>query len=145
MFGRPDVHRKHNESKFTSDLRALVDHLQKNKVHTIQCGREVQVPMSAKGRKGSAAVRRGCLDAIEAGALSLNGGKWTQFLRDTTYDPALGYPLEEGEGDAVSEVPLTDTVFDNEENPLTFEVDVSQTAATETLDNVVRFSEGIEL
>lgn len=43
-------------------------------------------------------------------------GKFSEYVKQTTYDPAVGYPIEIADG---SEAPTSGSVFDNADNPLT--------------------------
>lgn len=75
FFGGPDRSRKHKEKKFHQDLRMLVEHLQKNAVHTVKGGREVMPPGPPGKSKGAVAKRRGVVDIMVLGHDALNAGK----------------------------------------------------------------------
>jgi hypothetical protein len=69
-------------------------------------------------------AQRAVVDVYERG-LELAGltGKIEEYLRATTWDPLLGYPLGSVERQE-SGLPPTDTVFDNEnENPIELTTD----------------------
>lgn len=118
FFGTRDPYRRHKESKVTKDLQVLVAHLQNNHVHTLKAGREIRAPL---GKQGKDLMRSGVYDVIALGHETLANGAWSDFLKETTYDPALGYPLESGEEGDESGLPLSDTAFDNQQNPLSYE------------------------
>ncbi|KAG8961831.1 hypothetical protein FRC00_011095 [Tulasnella sp. 408] len=118
FFGIRDPYRRHKESKVTKDLQVLVAHLQNNRVHTLKAGREIRAQL---GKQGKDLMRSGVYDVIALGHESLANGAWSDFLKETTYDPALGYPLEAGEEGDESALPLSDTAFDNQQNPLSYE------------------------
>lgn len=102
FFGRKDGHRQTKEKKFAKDLQALVEHLHSNKVHTLSPGREIRVPLNQKNTWKKGAV----VDVMQVGAEALMGGKYTEFLKQTTYDAAVGgYPL--GENDEAAETSQT--------------------------------------
>ncbi|KAG9015670.1 hypothetical protein FRB90_004558 [Tulasnella sp. 427] len=120
FFGTRDPYRRHKEAKVTKDLQALVGHLQNNQVHSLKIGRRIRAPVTKQGKE---VMRSGVYDVISSGFESLTQGGWSDFLKETTYDPALGYPLDTGEGRTESELPLSESAFDNEQNPLTYRTD----------------------
>jgi hypothetical protein len=48
-------------------------------------------------------------------------GKFEEFIRITTYDKELGYPLRTSTDKGSNTIPETGTAFDNTNNPLTFD------------------------
>ncbi|KAJ7576228.1 hypothetical protein C8J56DRAFT_1062347 [Mycena floridula] len=93
FFGDPDRSRRHKELAFTEDVRILVDDI-RQKQKTKQKITKTPPPQSA-------------IFDIQ--------GKFWDFIKSTTYDPALGYPITEEEQDERLE---NGTVFDDLENPL---------------------------
>lgn len=122
FFEGPHCSRRHKESKFHTDMRALVEHLQKHQVHKLTAGREVFGTGACLSR-GLAAKRTGVFDAMALGAEALSRGKWSEYLKQTTFDPALGYPVDTPEANDQNEAPVTDTCFDKSKNPLSYSSD----------------------
>lgn len=117
FFGARDPYRRHKESKVTKDLQVLIGHLQNNQVHTLKVGREIRAPL---GKQGKDLMRSGVYDVMTLGHEALANGAWGDFLKETTYDPALGYPLDTGEEGEQAELPLSDRAFDGQQNPLSY-------------------------
>lgn len=121
FFGRSEKHRRHKESKFYHDLRVLVEHLLKYNLHTLDKRRKVQGIVTRKGAWKKGAI----VDILLSGGGDLLDGVWDNFVRTSTYDPALGYPMESEEKEDEDVIPPSDTVFDNVENPLSWGDDQS--------------------
>lgn len=93
-----------------------MEHMRNNKVHELTAGREIRVPSTQKDKRWK---KGAVVDGMEVGAEGLTGGKWSEFLKQTTFDPELGYPLED-EGTEGQPARWTGTSFDALKNPLTF-------------------------
>ncbi|KAJ7056827.1 hypothetical protein C8F01DRAFT_1087095 [Mycena amicta] len=131
FFGDPDRARRSKEVKFNQDLEALVTEMQRRKFHKISTTKHfVPAPpkktpkVPPKKPVKAEAPRSAIIDVFVKGAEEWNG-KFTEFIRSTTYDPALGgYPPATSSGSAsgMHDTTLdTGTVFDDlTENPLTF-------------------------
>lgn len=119
-FGNPHKNRKHKEAKFQKDLHALIDDLTKGKVHTLIENRTLLAPPPKKQPATGVSIRQSSIiDVIAIGAKILNAGGYSQFVQTTTYDNALGYPLD---GDDSSESRGgSESVFDGADNPLSIE------------------------
>lgn len=141
FFGRPDRHRKHKESKFTKDLQALVEHMQNHKLHTLTPDREVRSPLNQKNTWKKGAV----VDVMQVGAEALMGGKYSEFLQQTTYDPAVGgYPLgDSDEHEQGVDSTGVESVFDHAKNPLSYEDEESVKHAMDTRSRKVGIGMGI--
>lgn len=122
FFGNPDRSRRSKEVSFTEDLRVLVEHMESPAValHKQFQERLVKPIMVGKKKKKPSGIddNSAVFDIIDAG-LSTWGGSFNEYIRSTTYDPAVGYPIED-----FSTMPRdtrldNGTVFDNlNENPL---------------------------
>lgn len=69
-------------------------------------------------------IQSAVFDIIAEGAQSWQDGKWKDFLKSTTFDPAVGYPItDEGPWEALRDVRLDNgTAFDAvDTNPLEFD------------------------
>jgi hypothetical protein len=115
FFGDPDRARRSKEVKFNQDLEALVSEMQCRKFHVInKDGHFVPAPPKKTSKKkinnsAPEPTRSAVIDIFTKGAEEWNG-KFTDWIKSTTYDPALGgYP-------SVSESSSTgghDTTLDN--------------------------------
>ncbi|KAK6966647.1 hypothetical protein R3P38DRAFT_2816019 [Favolaschia claudopus] len=117
FFGDPDRGRKSKEVKFTQDIQALVTEMQRRKFH-------VKVRKNAaQNSKPPEAPRSAIVDVFVKGAEEWNG-KFKDFIKATTFDPALGGypPAVENSGSPRDTTLDTHTVFDNlKRNPLTYD------------------------
>lgn len=126
-FGNEDAHRKSKESDAQADIRALANNLASSSVYQPTPNRVVPAPPS-KGSKSKEirvhANRSAVVDIYERG-LELAGstGKVEEYLRATTWDPLLGYPLDKVDHHE-SGLPPTNTIFDEtNENPIELTTD----------------------
>lgn len=128
FFGDPDTARRHKEVKFQQDMRALVEDMSRKNLHVLDPGGHfVPAPPPKRKRKDSnkpVEPRSAVADVMTLGMEIWHDGKLEHFIKNTTYDPALGYPIasaSEPTGyvrlDAVFD---NDTVFDQTENPIDF-------------------------
>ncbi|KAJ6614366.1 hypothetical protein B0H10DRAFT_1950737 [Mycena sp. CBHHK59/15] len=100
FFGDSDRARWHNEVAFHDDIRALIEEMVCLKAHVISPeGRFVPAPPKAGRKKKNhaglvtqAEPRSAIVDVIVEGAQEWQS-KFKEFLRKTTWDPKLGYPL----------------------------------------------------
>ena len=120
FFGNPDRSRRSKEISFQEDLRVLVEeqekhglHKDKPKVRTVLAPRKV-----TKNRKTEPANVSAIFDGQVTGAEIWLNGKFTELLKNSTYDPALGYPITADDHDTRLD---SETVFDNMRNPLEHE------------------------
>ncbi|PPQ87531.1 LOW QUALITY PROTEIN: hypothetical protein CVT26_005743 [Gymnopilus dilepis] len=110
FFGNPDRSRRPKEISFQEDLRILVEHLGKHNLHKGQPKeRPVLAPQTGKNKAPTSAI----IDVQVEGAGNWQSGKFNDFMRNTTFDSALGYPITE-EDKRLD----TGTVFDDTNNPL---------------------------
>lgn len=113
FFGDPDRARRSKEVKFAQDIEALVSEMQRQKFHVLnKKGHFVPAPPKKPSRAKnpptkSAPVRSAVIDILVKGAEEWNG-KFETYIRGTTYDPALGYPLA-----SVQETVSHDTTLNN--------------------------------
>ncbi|KAJ7190204.1 hypothetical protein GGX14DRAFT_580009 [Mycena pura] len=130
FFGDPDRARRSKEVKFNQDLEALVTEMQRRKFHKISTTKHfVPAPpkkppkVAPKNPPPVEAQRSAIIDVFVKGAEEWNG-KFTEFIKSTTYDPALGgYPPAVSSDSGTRDTTLdTNTVFDSTtKNPLTFD------------------------
>ncbi|KAJ7722835.1 hypothetical protein B0H16DRAFT_1473181 [Mycena metata] len=124
FFGDPDRARRHKEVKFQQDIEALVSEMQRLKFHVVSTKAHfVPAPPPKKISKKTTAdtsPRSAVVDVFVKGSEEWNS-KFNEFIRATTYDKELGYPLAPEAADTGSDVLRTGTAFDNSANPLTYE------------------------
>jgi len=151
FFGDSDRSRKSKEVAFAKDIQALVEEMERKDLHkpSSESQRHFVPAPPPKTKTGKASRKSGqpksaVFDAIVAGAEIWNSGKFTEFIKTTTYDPAVhGYPAEteartsssqrnetadehkiegEDEQDELEDERLnSDTAFDStKENPLAY-------------------------
>jgi hypothetical protein len=68
------------------------------------------VPKKAKAGQKTTEPRSAIADVMVLGAQVWQDGKFSDFLKGSTYDPALGYPVS---SESASNVTRPDSVFDN--------------------------------
>lgn len=120
FFGNSDRSRRHKELTFFEDMRVLVEDMVLKDVHTAKPDRFIPGPSRKEG--GTTVVRSAVFDVMVAGAEVWHNGKFTEYIRATTYDSALGYPVGELAPDEPQHLLHTDTVFDDIiVNPLSFD------------------------
>lgn len=123
-FGNTDRARRHKEVDIEQDLRLLCEDMQRAQLHIQTSNREILIPASVnKKGKVTKPARSAIVDCIDIGSEILNDGKFDEFIRTTTWDPAVGYPIERltnvTEGD---DVLLNGSGFDaTDRNPLVVE------------------------
>ena len=112
FFGDPDRARRSKEIAFHDDMRILVEQMEHHGGHRLSLsGHFVPAPTKKTSKKTSTAPLSAIVDVDVAGAEVWQHGKFTEFIQATTYDPALGYPIENPE-DHDTRLD-TGTVFDN--------------------------------
>lgn len=123
-FGYADHARRSKEVNVAHDLRLLTENLMHEQVHVLTADRPVNVPakQNANPSKKPSLPQSAIIDAIDSGATILNSGKFSEFVRTTTWDPALGYPVDtsvDNTTHANSAALQTNTSFDRTDtNPL---------------------------
>ncbi|KAJ7491543.1 hypothetical protein B0H11DRAFT_1911797 [Mycena galericulata] len=130
FFGDPDRARRSKEVKFNQDLEALVTEMQRRKFHVVSKDPHfVPAPpknppkKTPKNPRPPEPPRSAIVDVFVKGAEEWNG-KFTEFIRSTTFDPALGgYPPATESSSSPRDTTLdTNTVFDSlTHNPLTYD------------------------
>ncbi|KAJ7195376.1 hypothetical protein GGX14DRAFT_575693 [Mycena pura] len=132
FFGDSDRARRHKEVAFHEDIRALIEEMVRLKAHVIAPdGHFVPAPPKPSRKKNNNTVpvtqaesRSAIFDVIVEGAQEWQS-KFKDFLRDTTWDPKLGYPLvkEKATSRATQDNRLhTGTILDSiNENPILFD------------------------
>lgn len=131
FFGDPDRARRSKEIKFNQDLEALVTEMQRRKFHVVSKDRHFVPAPPKKARKNASQntrppepPRSAIVDVFVKGAEEWNG-KFREFIKSTTFDPALGGypPVAESSNSGLRDTTLdTNTVFDNlTQNPLTYD------------------------
>ncbi|KAJ7447287.1 hypothetical protein B0H11DRAFT_1878746 [Mycena galericulata] len=130
FFGDPDRARRSKEVKFNQDLEALVTEMQRHKFHVVSKDPHfVPAPPKKPPKKPPKNLRppepprSAIVDIFVKGAEEWNG-KFTEFIKSTTFDPALGgYPPATESSSSPRDTTLdTNTVFDSlTHNPLTYD------------------------
>ncbi|KAK7028602.1 hypothetical protein R3P38DRAFT_2622936 [Favolaschia claudopus] len=131
FFGDPDRARRHKEVKFNQDLEALVSEMQRRKFHVISETRHFvpappkRIPKNPpKNPPPIEPPRSAIVDVFVKGAEEWNG-KFYDFIKSTTFDPALGgYPPDESSSKNTTRDTTLDTgtAFDNlKANPLRYD------------------------
>ncbi|KAJ7454208.1 hypothetical protein FB451DRAFT_1184959 [Mycena latifolia] len=128
FFGDPDRARRSKEVKFHQDIEALVSEMQRRKFHVVDPkGHFVPAPpkkTTQKKKPNTSTPSTPCsavVDVFVRGAEEWNG-KFDDFIRSTTYDPELGYPLTTAEEQSHDTTLDTNTAFDSTtRNPLTYD------------------------
>ncbi|KAJ7367233.1 hypothetical protein DFH08DRAFT_1005503 [Mycena albidolilacea] len=123
FFGDLDCARRSKEVKFYQDIEALISEMQHRKFNVINAkGHFVPAPPPKKTTKKAVTDDSPCsaiADIFVKGAEEWNG-KFEEFIRTTTYDKELGYPLPTSMDKGSNTIPETGTAFDNTNNSLTF-------------------------
>ncbi|KAJ7875119.1 hypothetical protein B0H14DRAFT_2343364 [Mycena olivaceomarginata] len=124
FFGDPDRARRSKEVKFHQDIEALISEMQRRKFHVVNAkGHFVPAPPPKKTTKKAVtddSRRSAIADIFVKGAEEWNS-KFEEFIRTTTYDKELGYPLPTSTDKGSDTIPETGTAFDNINNPLIFD------------------------
>ncbi|KAF8133114.1 hypothetical protein K438DRAFT_1787717 [Mycena galopus ATCC 62051] len=131
FFGDPDRARRSKEVKFHQDIQALVTEMQCRKFHVVSKDRHfVPAPPKKLPKKPPKNPRppepphSAIVDIFVTGAEQWNG-KFTEFIKATTFDPALGGypPIPESTNLGPRDTTLdTNTAFDSlTNNPLTYD------------------------
>jgi hypothetical protein len=94
-------------------MRILVEDMVLKEFHVAKVGRFIPGPSRKEG--GKTIIQSAIFDVMVAGAEIWHNGKFTEYIRATTYDPALGYPIAElhTTPDEPQHRLRTDTVFDD--------------------------------
>ncbi|KAJ6495492.1 hypothetical protein C8R45DRAFT_1095125 [Mycena sanguinolenta] len=121
-FGFVDRARRHKEVDVGQDLRLLAETMVDARLHVLTANRPVYVPLKVnkKGQVPKGPRVSAIIDSFETGAQLLHDGKFTEFIRATTWDPASGYPVGTLESSSEGDDPLVNgSVFDRVDgNPL---------------------------
>jgi hypothetical protein len=130
FFGDPDRARQSKEVRFNQDLEALVSEMERKKFHRIsESPHFVPAPPKKtpknppKNPRPAAPPQSAIVDVFVKGAEDWNG-KFIEFIKTTTYDPALGgyHPPTSSETTPHDTTLDNGTVFDSlTENPLAFD------------------------
>ncbi|KAJ7112391.1 hypothetical protein C8R43DRAFT_903646, partial [Mycena crocata] len=130
FFGDPDRARRSKEVRFNQDLEALVSEMERKKFHQISPTKHfVPAPPKKtpknppKNPRPAPEKQSAIVDVSVKGAEEWNG-KFVEFIKTTTYDPALGGYHPPAPTDTAARDTTFDsgTAFDNlTENPLTFD------------------------
>ncbi|KAK0466076.1 uncharacterized protein EV420DRAFT_1474879 [Desarmillaria tabescens] len=128
FFGDSDRARRSKESSFKEDLKRLVDEMVRLKLHNTDEPEQHLVPATVRtstrsNRKDK--EKSAIVDVQVVGAEIWNDGKFADFLKRTTYDPTVGYPISGGDSHDAESLDDTDpfitgtTSFDDPNiNPL---------------------------
>ncbi|KAJ6532318.1 hypothetical protein DFH09DRAFT_1326105 [Mycena vulgaris] len=121
FFGDSDRARRHKEVAFHEDIRALIEEMVRIKAHVISPeGHFVPAPPKASRKKKNAGnsapvtaeTRSAIVDVIVEVAQEWQS-KFQEFLRNTTWDPKLGYPLVKEKATPRVTRLLTGTILDS--------------------------------
>ncbi|KAJ8087846.1 hypothetical protein PM082_006699 [Marasmius tenuissimus] len=129
FFGNRDRLRRSKEMKFMKDIEALVQDMEKIGLHKPEFEATphfVAAPPSKRknAKKSNTPITSAIFDILVAGASVWHSGKFKEFIKSTTYDPAVNGFSAAGEttADPDEERLNTDTPFDDtEENPIEIE------------------------
>ncbi|KAJ7851228.1 hypothetical protein B0H14DRAFT_2581467 [Mycena olivaceomarginata] len=116
--------RRSKEVKFHQDIEALISEMQRRKFHVVNAkGHFVPAPPPKKTTKKAATddSRRSAIADIFVKGVEEWNSKFEEFIRTTTYDNELGYPLPTSTDKGSDTIPETGTAFDNINNPLIFD------------------------
>ncbi|KAK0444523.1 uncharacterized protein EV420DRAFT_1484640 [Desarmillaria tabescens] len=128
FFGDPNQAHRSKESSFKEDLKRLIDEMVRLKLHNTDELEQHLVPATVRtstrsNRKDK--EKSVIVDVQVAGAEIWNDGKFADFLKRTTYDPTIGYPISGGDSHNAESLDDTDpfitgtTSFDDPNiNPL---------------------------
>ncbi|KAJ7890896.1 hypothetical protein B0H14DRAFT_3700502 [Mycena olivaceomarginata] len=121
-FGFADRARRHKEVDVGQDLRLLTETMLDAQLHILTANRPVYAPLKVnkKGVVASGPRVSAVVDSFDTGAQALQGGKFSEFIRSTAWDPAAGYPVGASELTPDPNDPLINgSVFDRvDTNPL---------------------------
>jgi hypothetical protein len=98
--------------------------MQRRKFHVVNAkGHFVPAPPPKKTTKKAATddSRRSAIADIFVKGVEEWNSKFEEFIRTTTYDKELGYPLPTSTDKGSDTIPETGTAFDNINNPLIFD------------------------
>ncbi|KII95851.1 hypothetical protein PLICRDRAFT_170448 [Plicaturopsis crispa FD-325 SS-3] len=124
FFGDADRARRSKELAFQEDMRVLVEQMVKQNAHVMKKGNFVPAMQSKRQKKTPDTAKLSAIvDVFAAGADIWNQGKFTEFIKKTTYDPALGYPIDDTTRAQTRDARLdTGTVFDSTStNPIQYD------------------------
>ncbi|KII82829.1 hypothetical protein PLICRDRAFT_587611 [Plicaturopsis crispa FD-325 SS-3] len=124
FFGDADRARRSKELAFQEDMRVLVEQMVKQNAHVMKKGNFVPAMQSKRQKKTPDTAKLSAIvDVFAAGADIWNQGKFTEFIKKTTYDPALGYPIDDTTRAQTRDARLdTGTAFDNTStNPIQYD------------------------
>lgn len=117
-FGNPDLSRRAKEMSFEEDMRVLIEDMERRAIHKAPKARMVPA-LNKKSAKKPQEPTSAIIDVQVAGAEIWQGGKFKEFLRSTTFDPKIGYPIPSPEDDEHDDLLDSNTVFDSTvTNPL---------------------------
>jgi len=92
FFGDPDRARHSKEVVFYEDMRVLVEDMEHHGLQKLSStGHFIPAPTKKTSKKTSSALISAIVDVQVAGAEIWQQGKFSEFIKTTTYDPALGY------------------------------------------------------
>ncbi|KAJ7780673.1 hypothetical protein DFH07DRAFT_765191 [Mycena maculata] len=127
-FGFADHARRHKEVDVGQDLHMLTEIMMDAQLHVLTANHPIYAPLKVNkvNKKGIVAPGlrvRAIIDSFDVGAQILNGGKFREFIRSTTWDPAAGYPVEDPETTLdPDDLLVNGLVFDRiDENPLAWD------------------------
>jgi hypothetical protein len=92
FYGANTNHRKHKEGKFYHDIRILVETMYSEEVYVPHPGKEDR-HVWAPANDGEEELKTAIVDVVSRGMSNWVGGKVQEYLDNTTYDPAEGFPL----------------------------------------------------
>lgn len=121
FFGDSDTARRSKEIKFQEDLRVMVEDMVKHNLHPLKPSFHFVAAPRPKKARADYVVQSAIGDGMVLGAQVWQDGKFQDFLKATTYDPAVGYPVtSESATNRERRDGIFDngTAFDNTQNPL---------------------------
>ncbi|KAF8809350.1 hypothetical protein BYT27DRAFT_7094658, partial [Phlegmacium glaucopus] len=116
FFGNPDRSQRSKEISFQEDLWVLVEDMECLVMHQETATvRPVLAPTKVTTKNENEPEVSAIFDGQVAGAEIWLNGNFREFMKSTTYDPAVGYPITNDNRDTRLD---SETVFDNVTNPL---------------------------
>jgi hypothetical protein len=116
FFGNADRSRRSKEISFQEDLRFLVEDMERHGLHQEKPKiRPVLAPRKVSKKNNNEPEVSAIVDVQVTGAEIWLNGKFSDFIKSTTFDPAVGYPITTDDLDTRLD---SGTVFDNLSNPL---------------------------
>ena len=97
FFGNSDIPRQSKEISFLEDMRVLVKDMEQRGIH--RSPPEKRMVPADKKQSGKKEAVSAIVDVQVLSVEIWQNGEFTDFLKNTTYEPATGYPIPEKDHD----------------------------------------------